>query len=137
VPGTLLTDLFNLAKLCKMDCIIQDIPRLSREALHALQALFPQFEEKLFKFDLTTSHQDRTIVWFLRPHDRRRYALTLGWNGFLRLRRYDSNDTRVTIFQSEHHNPEDFDDLLDAFSRSESEWSGYEIELEPDCSALS
>ena len=64
------------------------------------------------------------------------YALTLGWSGFLRLRRYDSNDTRATVFQSEHQNPEDFDDLLDAFSRSESDWSGYEIELEPDCSAL-
>jgi hypothetical protein len=111
-----------------MDCIIQDIPRLSRESLRALQALFPQFEEKLFKFDLITSHQDRTIVWFLRPHDRRRYALTLGSNGFLRLRKYDADDTRMTVFESQEQRREDFDDLADALFRSESDWSGYEIE---------
>ena len=111
-----------------MDCIIQDIPHLSRGALRALQALFPQFEEKLFKFDLITSHQKRTIVWFLRPHDRRRYALTLGWYGLIRLRRYDSNDTRVTVFESREQRQEDFDDLSDAFFRSESDWIGYDLE---------
>ena len=115
-----------------MDCIIQDIPRLSRESLRALQALFPQFEEKLFKFDLITSHQDRTIIWFLRPHDRRRYALTVGWNGFLRLRKYDADDTRMTVFESQEQRREDFDDLLDVFSQNEAEWIEYDM-LPPLC----
>ena len=135
---TTLTGIFNLLNfLQNVDCILQDISRLPRQSVRLLQNLFPRFEEKTFEFDLITASQScTTIVWFVRVHDRRRYALTLGWSGFLRLRRYDSNDTRATVFQSEHQNPEDFDDLLDAFFRSESDWSGYEIELEPDCSAL-
>ncbi len=119
-----------------MECIIQDIARLPRQSVLSLQKLFPRFGGKCFEFDLITTGQNCTIVWFVRVHDRRRYALTLGWNGFLRLRRYDSDDTRATVFQSERQNLEDFDDLLDAFSRSESDWSGYEIELGPDYSAL-
>jgi hypothetical protein len=114
--------------ISEMDCIIQDIPQLSREALRALQALFPRFEESAFRFDLIVPGMDRTIVWFLRPHDRRRYAVTLARNGYLRLRRYDSDDTRMTVFQSEHQKPEDFEDLADAFTRSESDWLGYEME---------
>jgi hypothetical protein len=114
----------------KVECIIQDIARLPRQSVLSLQKLFPRFEEKAFEFDLITTGHNCSIVWFVRVHDRRRYALTLGWNGFLRLRRYDNNDTRETVFESEHQNLEDFDDLRDAFSRSESEWPGYEIELE-------
>ena len=76
----LLTDLFDPVKFSQNGLYqFRTIPHLLRESLRALQALFPQFEEKLFKFDLITSHQDRTIVWFFRSHDRRRYALTLGW----------------------------------------------------------
>ena len=115
-----------------MDCILQDISRLPRQSVRLLQKLFPRFEEKTFEFDLITASQSCTIVWFVRVHDRRRYALTLGWSGFLRLRRYDSNDTRATVFQSERQNPEDFDDLLDAFSRSESVGRDMKSNLSPN-----
>ncbi len=112
-----------------MDCIVQDIPQLRRESVRSLQALFPRFEEKFFEFDLIVPHNDRTIVWFFRSHDRRRYAITLARNGYLRLRRYDSDDTRTTVFQSECQNLEAFEDLADAFARSESDWSNYETEF--------
>jgi hypothetical protein len=107
-----------------VECIIQDIARLPRSSVLSVQKLFPRFKEKCFNFDLTTTGQDCTLIWFLRVHDRRRYSLTLGWNGVLRLRRYNSDDTRVTVFQSEHQTVEDFEDLTDAFARSESDWPG-------------
>lgn len=110
-----------------MDHLTIDTPRLSVESVRALNALFPRFEEMGFDFDLVAPVHDRLIVWFSRDRDRRRYAVTLGWNGFLRLRRYDSDDTRTTVFESEYQQREDFDDLLDAFSRNESGWSDYEL----------
>ena len=113
-----------------MECIISDIGHLPRESVLSLQRLFPFFEEKSFRFDLITGRHDCSIVWFERPHDRRRYALTLQSNGFLRLRRYDSDDTRKTVFESREQRREDFDDLLDAFSQSESNWTGYDLESE-------
>ena len=113
-----------------MDHSILDIPRLPPESVRRLNALFPRFEEKAFEFDLTTSQSDRVIAWFFRPHDRRRYALALGRNGFLRLRQYSSDDTRYTVFESQHQDPEDFDDLLDAFSNCEIDWHGYALELQ-------
>jgi hypothetical protein len=111
-----------------VNCIIQDIARLPRQSVFSLQKLFPRFEEKAFEFDLITNGHNCSIVWFVRVHDRRRYALTLGWNGFLRLRRYDSDDTRLTVFESQEQRREDFDDLLDAFSQNEAEW---EYDLSP------
>lgn len=109
-----------------MDHLTIDTPRLPVESVRALNALFPRFEEKDFDFDLVAPIHDRLILWFFRNRDRRRYAVTIGWSGFLRLRRYDSDYTRVTVFESEHQRKEDFDDLLDAFFRNESDWSGYD-----------
>ena len=114
-----------------MDSFILDIPRLPRESVRALNPLFPRFKEKLFEFDLVTSKSDQTIVWFLHPHDRRRYALALGSNGFLRLRRYGNEDTRITVFESQEQRREDFDDLLNAFFKRETDWRGYALELRP------
>jgi hypothetical protein len=114
-----------------MECAIQDIGHLPGECVRALQSLFPLFEEKSFSFDVITGRHDCSIVWFERIHDRRRYSVALGSNGFLRLRRYDSDDTRMTLFESRTQHQEDFDDLSDAFMRSESEWTGYKIEIRP------
>jgi hypothetical protein len=109
-----------------MDHLTIDTPRLPIESVRSLNALLPRFEERDFDFDLVAPVHDRLVVWLFRVRDHRRYAVTLGWNGFLRLRRYDSDDTRETIFESEHQRMEDFADLLDAFSRNESSWSIYD-----------
>ena len=127
-----MTDLLDTVNfISAMDHSILDIPRLPLQSVRRLNTLFPRFEKKDLEFDLTASQSDRIIVWFFRPHDRRRYALTLGWNGFLRLRQYNSDDTRYTVFESQHQDPEDFDDLLNAFSKCETDWHGYALELHP------
>ena len=119
-----------------MDYLTLEIPRLGRETNVALNALFLKFEEKDFKFDLTASRLDNsTIVWFVRVSDRRRYSLTLGWNGFLRLRRYNSDDTRTVVFESWEQSPEAFGDLEDAFETSEAEWEAARNWLPPLCPA--
>ena len=35
------------------------------------------------------------------------------------------------MFESQHQVQEDFDDLLNAFSKCETDWRGYELELRP------
>jgi hypothetical protein len=132
----LLTGLLNPINLLKMNYLMLEIPRLGRETNVALNALFPKFEEKDFKFDLTASRPDHsTVVWFLRVSDRRRYSLTLGWNGFLRLRRYDNDDTRIAVFESREQSREVFEDLEDAFEMSEAEWEAARNWLPPLCPA--
>jgi hypothetical protein len=84
---TEISDLLNPLRV--MACVIQDIGHLPRESVRTLQNLFPLFEEKSFSFELITGRPDSSIVWFERVHDRRRYSITLGSNGLLRLRRYD------------------------------------------------
>jgi Phage major capsid protein E len=66
-----------------MDHLTIDTPRLPVESVRSRNALLPRFEERDFDFDLVAPVHDRLIVWFFRIRDRRRYAVTMGWNGFL------------------------------------------------------
>ena len=113
-----------------MGSTILDFAFLSADSVHLIRTVYFQFAEKRFEIEQIAPQRSGLVLWFLHSHDRRRYTMTLGWNGYLWLRKYAFDGTRQTLFESQQQRPEDFNDLLNAFLRSESDRPFYEVEIE-------
>jgi hypothetical protein len=120
----------DLGSIPRMGSTILNFAFLSVDSVHLIRTLYFQFAEKRFEIEQIAPQISGLVLWFLHSHDRRRYAITLGWNGYLWLRKYGVDGTRQTLFESQQQRQEDFNGLLDAFLRSESDRSCYEIEIE-------
>jgi hypothetical protein len=121
---------WDLGSIPRMGSTILDFAFLSADSVHLIRTLYFQFSEKRFEIEQIAPQRSGLVLWFLHSHDRRRYAITLGWKGYLLLRKYGVDGTRQTLFESQQQRLEDFNGLLDAFLRSEFDQSCYEIEIE-------
>jgi hypothetical protein len=120
----------DLGSIPRMGSTISDFPFLSADSVHLIRMLYFQFAEKRFEIEQIAPQRSGLVLWFLHSHDRRRYAITLGWNGYLLVRKYGVDGTRQTLFESQQQREKDFNGLLNAFLRSEPDRSCDEIEIE-------